>query len=144
MGAPGLHTPVAHQVYLTDPLNGLLVISGTVLIFLHLFLRPKGAYPFAKPLTWPLLICSILVVLENRGVHPAGVNTEPAGFLILLGGLGLTAARHTLASERKLIEVEQELATARRIQNSTIPPISAEPAESSHRDTLPADGVGGG
>ncbi len=63
----------------------------------------------------------VLVLLTNRGFRPGGVDVEPVGFLILLAGLGVTAARHTMASERKLIDVEQELATARRIQSSIIP-----------------------
>jgi phosphoserine phosphatase RsbU/P len=112
---------IAHQVHWTDSVNGVLVIGGTLLILLHVLFRPEGSDAFARPLTWPLLVCGILVVLENRGIRPAGMNMEPFGFLILLGGLGLTAARHALARERKLMEVEQELATARRIQSSIIP-----------------------
>jgi phosphoserine phosphatase RsbU/P len=112
---------ISHQVHWIDSLNGLLVIGGTLLILLHVVLRPEGSDSFAKSLTGPLLVSGILVVLENRAVRPAGINMEPFGFLILLGGLALTAARHTLASERKLMEVEQELATARRIQSSIIP-----------------------
>lgn len=48
---------------------------------------------------------------------------EPVGFLILLAGLASIAVRRALATERKLIDVEQELATARRIQNSIIPAV---------------------
>lgn len=41
--------------------------------------------------------------------------------MILLGALASIAVRRALATERKLIDVEQELSTARRIQNSIIP-----------------------
>jgi sigma-B regulation protein RsbU (phosphoserine phosphatase) len=44
----------------------------------------------------------------------------------LLAGLGFTASSLTIARERKLVEVEQELATARRIQSSIIPDVAPE------------------
>ena len=43
------------------------------------------------------------------------------GFLALLAGLASIALRRAMTTERKLIDVEQELTTARRIQNSIIP-----------------------
>ena len=85
------------------------------------FSKREGSDLFVNSLKWPLIVFGILVVLTNRGFRPAGIDIEPVGFLILLAGLGSTAARRALASERKLIDVEQELATARRIQNSIIP-----------------------
>jgi sigma-B regulation protein RsbU (phosphoserine phosphatase) len=63
----------------------------------------------------------VLVILTNRGFRPEGTDIEPVGFLVVLGGLGLTSARRALANQRKLIDVEQELATARRIQTAIIP-----------------------
>jgi sigma-B regulation protein RsbU (phosphoserine phosphatase) len=110
---------LAHQLYWADRINSALVVGGTLLILLHVLGR-NSANSFAASLTWPLLVFGILVVLENKGVRPAGLDLEPVGFLILLAGLGSTAVRRALATERKLIDVEQELATARRIQNSII------------------------
>ena len=111
----------AHQGHSTDLVNGVLNIGGTLLILLHVLLKRQGSDSFVNSLKWPLIVFGTLVVLTNRGFRPAGVDIEPLGFLILLAGLGSTAARRALASERKLIDVEQELATARRIQNSIIP-----------------------
>ncbi len=111
----------AHQFYWTNVINSLLVVSGTLLILLHVLIARKASNPFAASLLWPLLIFGILVLLENKGIRPAGLDIEPAGFLILLAGLASIAVRRALATERKLIDVEQELATARRIQNSIIP-----------------------
>ena len=105
----------------TDSANSVLVISGTLLILLHVILRPRNSESFAGTLTWPLVIFSLMVLLNNRGYRLAGMDVEPVGFLILLAGLGYTAARTAFARERKLTEVEQELTTARRIQNSIIP-----------------------
>jgi serine phosphatase RsbU (regulator of sigma subunit) len=61
------------------------------------------------------------ILLENSGVTVAGHSIEPFGFLVLLGALVSIALRRALATERKLIDVEQELSTARRIQSAIIP-----------------------
>ncbi len=111
----------ANQRSITDVINGFLIIGGTLLILLHVLLKRKGPDPFINSLKWPLIVFGVFVVLNNRGFRPAGLDIEPVGFLILLAGLGSTAAHRALARERKLIDVEQELATARRIQNSIIP-----------------------
>lgn len=107
-----------------DLTNSVLVVSGTLLILLHLLAgRRRAENSLAASLLWPLLIFSILVVLENKHIRPGGLSMEPVGFLILLAGLASVATRRALATERKLIDVEQELAMARRIQNSIIPPV---------------------
>ncbi len=111
----------AHQEFWTNLINGVLVIGGTMLILLHVLAAGKNSDYFVNSLKWPLIIFGVLVVLTNRGFRPGGFNIEPVGFLILLAGLCSTAARHALAKERKLIDVEGELATARRIQSSIIP-----------------------
>ena len=111
----------AHQLYWTDVINSMLVVSGTLLVLWHVLIGRKASNPFAGSLLWPLLIFGILVVLENKGIRPAGLEMEHLGFLILLAGLASTAVRRALTTERKLIDVEQELATARRIQDSIIP-----------------------
>lgn len=115
----------------TDLTNSALVIGGTALILSHAFARSSASDSLAASLTWPLLIFGVFVVLENRGVlridralrtgGAGGIDLEPVGFLILLAGLIWTAVRRAFATERKLIDVEQELATARRIQASIIP-----------------------
>ncbi|MBV8896057.1 MAG: hypothetical protein JO051_06085, partial [Acidobacteriaceae bacterium] len=106
----------------TDPVNGIVVIAGTVLILLHVIVSRRDRNSFAASLTWPLIIFGAVVVLTNRGYgRPAGIEIEPIGVLVLVAGLGFTAARRAAANERRLMEVEQELATARRIQHSIIP-----------------------
>ncbi len=111
----------AHQYYWTNILNSVLVVSGTLLVLLQVLFGRGASAPFAPTLLWPLLIFSVLVVLENKGIRPAGLDIEPVGFLILLAGLASTAVRRAIARERKLIDVEQELTTARRIQDSILP-----------------------
>jgi phosphoserine phosphatase RsbU/P len=105
----------------TDSANGVLIIGGTLLLLAHVVFRRQSSASFESTLVWPLVISGVFVLLNNRGYRPGGLNVEPLGFLILLAGLGTTAARRAIARERKLSEVEQELKTARRIQNSIIP-----------------------
>lgn len=100
--------------------NSTLVIGGTLLTFLHVFLRPELERAM-RTLRWPLLIMGVLVLGNNVGLRPARFDIEPIGFLILLGGFGYVASQRAVARERKLTEVEQELATARQIQNSILP-----------------------
>jgi sigma-B regulation protein RsbU (phosphoserine phosphatase) len=119
---------VAHELYWTDLINSVLVISGTLLVLLQVLFAHGGAKALASSLLWPLLIFGIFVLLENKGIRPGGFDIEPVGFLILLAGLASIAVRRALATERKLIDVEQELTTARRIQTSIVPQAAPEVA----------------
>lgn len=112
---------LAYSPYWVSFTNGLLVVGGAVLMLLHVLVQRRSGNSLAASLLWPLLIFGVFVVLENNGFRVGGHSVEPVGFLILLGGLASIAARRALATERKLIDVEQELLTARRIQNSIIP-----------------------
>jgi phosphoserine phosphatase RsbU/P len=111
----------AHTVYWVGPMNGVIVVGGTVLILLHVAAEHRAGHSLAASLLWPLLVFGIFVLLENKGVTIAGRRVEPIGFLILLGGLASIAVRRALSRERELIDVQQELSTARRIQSSIIP-----------------------
>jgi sigma-B regulation protein RsbU (phosphoserine phosphatase) len=111
----------SHQPHWTDLTNGILVIGGTLLMLFHIIFPHEKAATFAIGLAGPLIVAGVLVLATNRGYRPAGINVEPLGFLVLLAGLGFTASQSVIARERKLIEVEQELTTARGIQSAIIP-----------------------
>ncbi len=111
---------LAHQLRWTSLANNVLIVAGTLLVLLHLFLR-SSTDTAVKSLRWPVLLSSVLVLLDNLGLRPTRADLEPLGFLILLAGLGYTASRRAVSRERKLTEVEQELATARHIQSSILP-----------------------
>ena len=72
-------------------------------------------------LKYSLSVGMVCVLLTNLGFRLVGDSVEPAGFLVLLCGLAYSAARHAIGREQKLIAVEQELETARRIQASILP-----------------------
>ena len=112
---------LAHQSRWTDRANFLFIVGGTLLALLHVVLRRDSPASPATSLKWPLIIFGLFVLLTNLGFKPAGTDVEPFGFSILLTGLAYTASRRAVARERKLTEVEGELATARRIQRSILP-----------------------
>lgn len=110
----------AHQLRWTTLANNVLIVGGTLLMLLHIFSRRSPEFSRAA-LKWPLLLMSVLVLLNNLRLWPSKIDLEPVGFFILLAGLAFTASLRAVARERKLTEVEQELATARNIQNSILP-----------------------
>jgi phosphoserine phosphatase RsbU/P len=92
-----------------------------VLMLLHVLVERRAGNPLAAALLWPLLIFGVFVALENNGFRIRGRSIEPIGFLVLLAALASIAVRRALATERKLIDMQQELSTARRIQSSILP-----------------------
>ena len=99
--------------------NGVLVVAGTVVGLLAAFWR-FGRAPGAAVLNYTIGFFLVSVVLTN--LHfTGGREIEPMGFLVLLFGLTYTAAQRAVGREEKLISVEQELETARRIQTSILP-----------------------
>lgn len=114
------------QQDIPDLVNAILVVAGTMALVLNVLFLPRNAKGPGKALTWPLIIFGIFVLINNRQIRPGGMNVEPFGFLILLAGLGLTAIQYAMTRERKLMEVEQELTLARRIQASIIPESAPE------------------
>jgi sigma-B regulation protein RsbU (phosphoserine phosphatase) len=101
--------------------NDVMVVGGTLLLVFHVSLARRAGNSLAASLFWPLVLFGVFVILENARVTLHGPSIEPVGFLILLIGLGSVALRRALATQRKLIHVEQELSTARRIQLSILP-----------------------
>lgn len=101
--------------------NGVLVIGGTLLLLVHVFMARHVGNSLAASLLWPLVAFGACVLLENEGFRIRGLSIEPIGVLVLLIGLGSVAVRRALATQRKLIDVEQELSTARQIQFSILP-----------------------
>ena len=101
--------------------NGSLVVGGTLLLLLHVARAHGTGNLLSASLIWPLMLFGACILLENGGFRFRGLSIEPVGFLVLLIGLGSVAVRRALATERKLVDVEQELSTARRIQFSILP-----------------------
>ena len=99
--------------------NGVLVVAGTMVGLFAAFWRFARA-PGAAVLKYTVGLFLVSIVLTNLNLT-GGREIEPIGFLVLLFGFTSTAARRTVDREEKLISVEQELETARRIQTSILP-----------------------
>jgi hypothetical protein len=107
---------IGHELYWTNLINSILVVSGTAVVVLEVAPGRAASRSFTRSLLWPLLIFGIFVALENKRIQPGGINMEPVGFLVLLAGFVSIAVWRALTTERRLMDVEHELTTARRIQ----------------------------
>src|SRR5262245_481479 len=72
-------------------------------------------------LSFCFLLFFATVVVRNLRIDFGHYNPEPLGFFVLLIALGSLAAERAFKRERRLKNVEFELETARRIQNSILP-----------------------
>ena len=98
--------------------NNVMAIAGSLYVVVVVFTR-RVTSPLA--LRWALGIFLGLVVITNLGFRFYGSDIEPFGFAVLIAGLGFTAAGRAMDREQKLLAVENELETARRIQASILP-----------------------
>lgn len=70
---------LAYNVYWVGFVNSLLVVSGTVLMLLHVLAERRSGNSLAASLLWPLLIFGAVVVLENQGLRVGGLaRNRPA------------------------------------------------------------------
>ena len=79
----------------------------------------------------PLLVVGSAVFIAfviDEHVAPVRFHAEPLGLFIFICCLGTIAIRRTLRNEQKLLSVEQEMASAQRIQSSILPVCEARTA----------------
>jgi sigma-B regulation protein RsbU (phosphoserine phosphatase) len=103
----------------TNTANNVLIIAGSVLLQVHLFFFYRGKP--AAIVKWAFVVLFVCVLVRNLGFESVGRVIEPAGFLFFVCSLGYTAALSAVGREQTLIAVEQELATARKIQTFILP-----------------------
>lgn len=103
----------------------LLVIATMVVSVVNLFAPGRERTPDVGMLRVSVLVLAGFVLYENLrgfGIFPGpSQNLEPVGFLLFVAGLGIIAARRASANQERLAAIRQELETARRIQESTLP-----------------------
>jgi phosphoserine phosphatase RsbU/P len=97
------------------------VITGAGSLFVIYVLLSRRRPESSTGLRWALVIFLVFVIATNLGLRPGGLDVEPIGFAVLIGGLAYAAAQRSTQRENKLREVEYELETARRIQTSILP-----------------------
>lgn len=122
---------IASLVLLINPDRGLLlpvfnvmVLAGAVVVVANLRQPGPGRQADLRSLVIGFGASLIFFVLENlRALNLVGVpfDVEWIGVLILYLTLGRLIAVRMFSNERRLEAIRQELATARRIQNSLLP-----------------------
>lgn len=106
-----------------------LVAAGTLIVLLIVVTTRKLSDKFLVLPNRGVLAAGTLIfateALYSNLSHLLGYRTGPLlgwlGFAILLFSLAYAAARLIFASERRLLEIENELETARQIQSSILP-----------------------
>jgi phosphoserine phosphatase RsbU/P len=104
--------------------NSILVIAGLAVVVINLFRPSLQVTPDLRALQAGLAILAVFVLVENLrglGLIRESSNYEPLGFTAFVGALGFVAVRRFLDNERQLLALNNELATARRIQSSVLP-----------------------
>jgi sigma-B regulation protein RsbU (phosphoserine phosphatase) len=113
--------------------SNIVVIAGMLFVLAGIFVPPRrptastpqgasGLDPKSqRVLRYALIVFSGFVIAANLQAFRGRHDLEPIGFAVLIAGLGYTAAKQSSERERKLLDVEHELETARRIQRSILP-----------------------
>jgi phosphoserine phosphatase RsbU/P len=102
----------------------ILVVLSLLVTVANLFAPGRERTPDRSLLRASFLVLGLFAFYENlrgAGIIPGDLNVEPVGFLLFVAGLGAIAARRISESQERLAAIRQELDTARRIQESTLP-----------------------
>jgi sigma-B regulation protein RsbU (phosphoserine phosphatase) len=101
-----------------------LVLTGALMVLASVFWPGRERTADLRILRGSFLVLLAFVIYENlsgMGLTPWRGNVEPLGFLLFVCGLGMVAARRIFGDQERLAAIRQELATARRIQESILP-----------------------
>lgn len=105
--------------------NNLIVTVGILVLIVNLFKTNRQPNRELKVLLAGTLIFAVLALHAN--IAPlltegyASSDFEAVGFLVFICCLGYAVARRFFQNERDLIEISQELETARQIQSFILP-----------------------
>jgi sigma-B regulation protein RsbU (phosphoserine phosphatase) len=130
-----------------ENVNNVLVVIGGVNIMFNL-LRPEHR---RSPELRVILIGSLVFMafavnnnLVNLGVLPWDFHEEAPGFVVFVAALGYAATRAFLRGERESLAIQNELSTAREIQQSILPRAMPDlPGVRFDAGYVPATSVGG-
>jgi serine phosphatase RsbU (regulator of sigma subunit) len=113
------------------PNNILVLLSLGLLVFNSLWARrnrPPDALPKTGRDRWIILAGSCVLIglsinenLVNSQLVPWSWTYEPLGMLIFVIALGAVVAKRSVANDRRLAALSQELETARSIQTAILP-----------------------
>jgi phosphoserine phosphatase RsbU/P len=105
--------------YLPEPTSLLFT-----LLFMVLLVNVMKKYrppAFADMRIFLLGSFIFIAFIADEHFAPQRFHAEPIGFLALICSFGIIAVRRTIRNESRLVSIEQELASARRIQAAILP-----------------------
>ncbi len=106
--------PVLHTI------NNVLVIAALPLVLVRSWMVNTDRD--SAVMRWGLLCFVVLALWDNTlGPYLLHGIIEPYGFAVFLACLGYVAARRTVRRDQELLEIQNELDLARRIQLSLLP-----------------------
>jgi sigma-B regulation protein RsbU (phosphoserine phosphatase) len=104
--------------------NRVVVVAGAGVAFAHLFAMKRTIAAHLTVVRVGILTFMALVVhdgMVESGLLPWKAKSGPWPVLLGVGSIGYTVIAETMRRRNELHAVEQELATARRIQSSLLP-----------------------
>lgn len=109
-----------HPYRLAEPATVLLY---PLLLIVFLLNRMKGYRPpqFADVTIFLIGLAAFIVFIVEDHWAPPRFKAEPIGFFIFTCALGIIAVRRAIRNEKRLLTVEQEMASAQKIQSSILP-----------------------
>ncbi|HEV7427429.1 MAG TPA: PP2C family protein-serine/threonine phosphatase [Thermoanaerobaculia bacterium] len=112
-----MHSPFA----LKPVIDALVLVLVAVLAF-DLLYRGSDAGDWTLVRIGALVFTAFVLNEHFRFIgDPYGITREPSGFLFLMVTIIVTTMRKAAQSQRRLVAVDSELATARAIQHATLP-----------------------
>lgn len=106
--------------YWPEPSRGVLpsLVAGLAVVNLAKRYRPPQ---FADIGIFLMGMAVFVAFVLDQHYLPERFHAEPLGFFGLLCSLGVIAVRRSVRNEKKLLLVEQEMASAQQIQSSILP-----------------------
>ena len=110
-----------------ERLNAAWALLFTVIVLANMVRSRAAAVPVQGALLFGFTVFVVtvantnLIALGLSAWRPGGQSLEPYGFLVPLASFAYFVAQQTFTKEEKLLAVEHELETARRIQQSILP-----------------------
>ena len=138
---------VTNTPFSLEVVNNVLVVLGGINIIVNLLLAEQRRTLELRVLLAGTLVFMLFALnnnLTNLGLLPWDFDAETPGFVLFVAALGFAATRAFIRGERESMALDNELRTAREIQQSILP--RAMPQRSGLQFDaayLPATSVGG-
>lgn len=130
-----------------ENVNNVLVVIGGLNIVFNLLRPEHRRSPELRIVLAGTLVFMAFALnnnLINLGVLPWDFDEEAPGFVVFVAALGFAATRAFVRGERESLAIENELSTAREIQQSILPRAMPDlPGLRFHAGYVPATSVGG-